>query len=408
MAKESVKSRALLLFALALAARAALLLLAGRGVGIEPGTDAVSYDRFARLMLAGPGWVAAPLAEREPLYPAFMALAYLLPGPDVPWLQALQAILGASTCSLLYLGGRAMIGEGGAIIAALLLGFNPHYLFYAAFPLRENLVVALLVASFLSLAWACRRAGRGPLLLAALAYASLIHTDVRFLPLALCLPLVVLFLDRSGQVVGRSLLYALFLLVLLIPYQVRSSLALGKPVVVTERFMGQWLPLVGKRYRECEDKESWLASWQKRKMNSATLSPRERALLLSGSRPALNRWGIYRYHFLEYWRFLRLSSSYRPYPDGRFEPPWSLRHNLASSIALLPFFFLIPFALGSRRHRRVVSAVLAFVAAHMVLHVLVHARERYRIPVEGLLGIVTAVGAVELFRRWPVQRRLEK
>jgi len=404
------KAKGFLVFASALALRIASILLLGRGVTIAPGTDAVSYDQFARLMLSGPGWVKVPLAVREPLYPAFMALAYALPGGEIPWLQFLQALLGAGVCWLVYRWLRSSLGEGVALAAALLVAANPHFLFYTPRPLRENLVMPLVTASILAVyrAWRSRR--ERDTFLAALLYALLVHTDVRFLPLVLPLLVAASLMERSASAAARrSLVFGLWFLVLMVPYQVRSSLALGKPVVVTERFLGQWLPLVSERYHAREGREEWLASWEQAKRDSlGLLTPSERGYFLSGGRPATTRGGIYIYNFVDYWRFLRLRPSYRPYPDGRFEPPWSLRHQLASTAALAPFFLFLPLAWRRREARGLVGLLLLFLAAHAAMHVVVHARERYRVPVESLMDIVAGVGLVGVWTWIQAKRRMAK
>jgi hypothetical protein len=77
---------------------------------------------------------------------------------------------------------------------------------------------------------------------------------------------------------------------------------------------------------------------------------------------------------------------------------------LASSLVIMPFLLLLPFAwVGlTPSSRRVLLALLLFLAVHSAIHVVIWARDRYRYPVEVILAYVTALGAVNL---WGLLRR---
>jgi hypothetical protein len=79
---------------------------------------------------------------------------------------------------------------------------------------------------------------------------------------------------------------------------------------------------------------------------------------------------------------------------------------VASVFTTAPILLLLPFFLvgASGNERRTLLALAAFVASHALLHALVHARERYRVPVEPWLTVLAASAAMGLVSA--VRRRL--
>lgn len=407
---RSPSRRAMALTAIALILRIAFVVVAGRHVGIEPRSDAESYDAFARLMLSGWHWFTTPLAVREPLYPFLMAVSYALPGPEIGMLQAMQILLGTLAVPVLYLGLRPVTREPVALLAAALVAVNPHFIAYAANPYRENLVIPLLIWFFLSAIHLAREFRWSRLAQCSVSLVLLIHTDTRFLPYIFVLPFLLLAVNRSWRASARAWGWSLLAFVLLmIPYQLRGPIAFGRPVIVSERVLDRWLPLAGARWSTSGQgvgqepgRSEWLHEWETGKRRSlAQLAPEERAYFLAGGRPETARLKTYWIQFLEFWRFARFSIAYRPYPDGRVAWRWSTRHVLTSALVVVPFIVLLPFAWGGSppEERRLFAGILVLLAAHTLLHVVVHSRERYRIPIESLTGIVVAMSLVNL-KQW--------
>jgi hypothetical protein len=195
--------------------------------------------------------------------------------------------------------------------------------------------------------------------------------------------------------------FYLFLILFMIPYSIRGYVAFDRLIVVNERFLDFSLPLVKDRFDvakedAADDKRvEWLREWEANKeMEKNKFTPEEKRYYESGGRPRVDRFGVYWFLFREYWRFARFEPEYRPYLDGRLAPPWSRKHNLASSLVVLPFFFFLPFVWFGfvREERRVALVLFLFLLSHMALHVLVHARERYRFPAEVMMAVLLAIG----------------
>jgi putative flippase GtrA len=398
------------LVALAVGLRLAYVAVAGTSVAISARDDSITYDAFARLFLTGHWWMT-PLAFREPLYPALMAFAYVLPGPEIRALQVVQALLGGATVWIVVIGLRPLVRWPVVVLTGLLVAFNPHRISMSALPFRETLLGFLLAAVLALTLRAATRATTGGLALLALALALLIHTDVRFAPLSLVVPVMMLILSGSLQATWRwsTIVFAL-LIVLMIPYQLRNQMAFGRPVLVTERVLDEWVPmaharLAGGTTTARPPRQEWLRSWEAAKRAELdTVTAAERELFLRGGRPAMKPLGIYWFQFREYWAFAVRHAEYRPYLDGRYAKPWSRSHVIASSFVIVPFLVMLPFAWVGlpRSERRVLLALLSFLAAHTAIHVVVWARDRYRYPVEVIIAFITALGAVNL---WGLLRR---
>ena len=112
--------------------------------------DALDYDRLARALLEGRGYVNArgmPTSLRPPLYPAFVAAGYALGGGAVQAVRFLQATLDLGTIALTFLIGRWLFGRGPGLLAALLISVNLGTVAATGRLLSETLFTFLLMAA---------------------------------------------------------------------------------------------------------------------------------------------------------------------------------------------------------------------------------------------------------------------
>ena len=399
--------RALILFVVAVVTRGACFLVFGHKATIDY-IDGEDYYHAAQLMRSGWEWLSMPVADREPLYPLLMAVADVFPGPVMKPLQLLQVLLGAATTVGVYLGLRSVTRESVALVSAILVAVSPRFCFLVTVPMRENLVIPLLAGAILITIHSARQFKLSKVFLSSLMFVLLLHTDTRFLPFLFVLPCMALIVNRSWQLTGRLFGWSLlFFVILMLPYQLRNFIAFNKLVIVTERVLEASIPTFSRRAGSDENvRVAWLQQWEaEKKAHLDQLSRQEREYFLAGARPAIDRLEVYWVQFLEYWRFLQLAPLYRPYRDGRFEAPWTLSHNIASALVIVPFLVLLPFAWRrtTELERRLLFAIFLFLAAHTFLHVVVHARERYRLPAEVFILTVVALSLVGLFswfREW--------
>jgi 4-amino-4-deoxy-L-arabinose transferase-like glycosyltransferase len=147
---------------LAVAVRVLLLLLWSP----ELSGDALDYDRLARALLEGRGYVnvrGEPTSLRPPLYPAFVAAGYVLGGGAAQGVRVLQVILDIGTVALTYLIGRRLFGRGAGLLGALLISVNFGTVAATGRLLSETLFTFLLMAAVaMTVEWLrAIREGRG-------------------------------------------------------------------------------------------------------------------------------------------------------------------------------------------------------------------------------------------------------
>lgn len=136
-------------------------------------------------------------AAREPFYPMLLGAVFKLFGARYAVTALFNCFLGAVSIAALFWAGRRLFGERIAVLACLIAAVYPPFLFYAAQPVRETLMVLMSLLCLTSLLhafdsdspWA--HAGAG----AVNALAAL--TITTFLPFGLFIvPPVLLWLKR--------------------------------------------------------------------------------------------------------------------------------------------------------------------------------------------------------------------
>lgn len=125
--------------------------------------DAADYDRLARGLVEGQGYVSPsgrPTAWRPPLYPGFVAGVYAVAGEHPAAVRIAQAVVGAGTAALVYLLALWMLGPGPALLAGALSAIDLASVFSVSRLLSEALFTFLLVLSVALVMRARRGSGR--------------------------------------------------------------------------------------------------------------------------------------------------------------------------------------------------------------------------------------------------------
>ncbi|GIW40214.1 MAG: hypothetical protein KatS3mg076_0791 [Candidatus Binatia bacterium] len=111
-----------------------------------------AYDTIARSLVFEGRWNRELFVERLPAYPAVLALSYEVFGDtDIPW-KALQCLLGAWSCALLFSLASRWATAPAAALAAAILCFHPAALLYTPRPMTETFYGFLVLGSFWLLA----------------------------------------------------------------------------------------------------------------------------------------------------------------------------------------------------------------------------------------------------------------
>jgi tetratricopeptide (TPR) repeat protein len=102
-----------------------------------PISDAGTYHQMARSLVAG-----RPMGEdffwQPVFYPAFLTAAHLLSGSSLVFVKAIQALLGAVTCVLVYLLGRRVFDRRTGGLAAFITALYGPLIFFEGEPLAAG------------------------------------------------------------------------------------------------------------------------------------------------------------------------------------------------------------------------------------------------------------------------------
>jgi 4-amino-4-deoxy-L-arabinose transferase-like glycosyltransferase len=201
--------------------------------------DEIDYDRIARSLASGSGFVGAggePTASRPPLYPVVLAGMYRIFGPHAAAGRILQILLGGAIVALAYLLARRLVPERAAVAAAVLAAFAPPLVFISAYLLSENLYVVLLLSFLIVFSRSLeteityRSSAAGGILL---ALASLARPNAFPFALFAAAAYVVWGAGALRARLARCALLLAVLLAVLVPWAARNEARLGKNVLFT-------------------------------------------------------------------------------------------------------------------------------------------------------------------------------
>jgi 4-amino-4-deoxy-L-arabinose transferase-like glycosyltransferase len=111
--------------------------------------DPTIYDVLARHLAQGwgfVGFVGQPVALYPPGYPAILGAAYFVFGNQLTVAWALNALVGATTCLLIYAIGARLFSASIGLAAAAIFAFFPNQIFAAALTMTESVFVCLFTA----------------------------------------------------------------------------------------------------------------------------------------------------------------------------------------------------------------------------------------------------------------------
>jgi len=413
--------------------------------------DQASYWQFAEAFLRDISWMSEDVSYRPPGYPMFLALVAALIGLGKNFINVMlvQSVLSALTVVFIFKLAALTFNRATALLSALWAAVFMQYLYYCGFILRETLEILLFLLFVYCLIMYLQEARKVFVIIGAIIYALLIHIDPRYL---FHLPFVFLYFYlglRNSKKTLKVYLYFVFIVIICsLPWGIRNHIVYkGKFVLINTRTLDKWTAKVmndsglgvksGKVVNVIEKPETLKAFEDlKRKAileyqnKSSTVgginnhppienrpyyiiikSEEELKAFNRGIRPAYAIPGIYWNRFKEFWRFARFRPGYDEYSDLRFEGVWSFKHNLIGILTsgfLYPFFiigvfFCLAFYFSHKNNYGLILFVIIFV--HSLLHVLVHARERYRLPMEALIAMLAFYAITMWGSRYLARRR---
>lgn len=197
--------------------------------------DSAYYHQVAVSISQGE-WLGPTAFYLSPLYCYFMGLVYAVFGVDLEWVRIAQALLGASSCVLLYWIGRQTFSEITGILSGLTLGVYGLHIYYTGMILPTVLVVFLNLL-FLQLAMRVQRApgiGRSAAAGLVLGLATAVKPNaILLLPVALLAYWLVWRRSSKGSIRGCGVALVAGTLLSIAPFTLHNYLASGHVVLVT-------------------------------------------------------------------------------------------------------------------------------------------------------------------------------
>jgi len=222
--------------------------------------------------------------------------------------------------------------------------------------------------------------------------AVLVHTDPKFLAFIPVPIICILFTSSDGslkrlKMQKNMLVYFGSILLLLVPWTVRNYWVYDRFVLLTPH-LGSKLALDPPRLVE-----EYYEETDRMDLYNKSYSLQERLWFKVAAAP---------FQFLDFWRFARFRGEYRPLPDVRYEKPWSLSHNASMGMQfglLLPLFIYGLVKLWKRKSNYFLVLILPILTLN-IIHVIQHAKPRYRIPIEPLIFLIAFYGFSDLWNRY--------
>ena len=404
------------LFGVALALRLVFLAEVRSIPFIEaPLIDARAYDAWAR-EIAGGAWWGDRVFYQAPVYPYFLAVVYVLLGPDLWTVNVVQMFVGALSCVMMFLATRAFFGERVAWVAGLCLAFYPPAIFFDGIIQKTSLGL-LLSTTLLWLLGRFQRSPRtGPALAAGCVLGLLSLTRENALAFVPAVPLW-MWVRFAGVQLGLRVrwvaAFAAGVAVVLLPVGARNY-AVGDTFVLTTSQMGTnlWIgnnpeatglyaPLLPGRQTptfEAPDAKRLAERELGRELTSGEVSDywRGRALDFVVSEPG--RWlELMLFKLALTWNQFEIADT----EDLHLYAEWSAL--LAGLLALLHFGIVVPLAgagivfAGREGRDAWLLVFLALVYALGVALFMVFARMRF--PLVPLMLPLAALAVVRAFER---------
>ncbi len=386
--------------------------------------DGAIYDAWAREILAG-DWLGEGVLFLGPLYPGFIAGVYAIFGASLPVLKAVQAVLGAGTCVLVWGLARELFDRRVAALAGALAAAYGMLVFYGGTVMIVNLQVPLVVG----LVWAVIRTLRHPSLPGWVLCGGLLGLSAlarqTVLLLAPLLALWILFGQQGEHSFARRLAhgatFAVTIFALILPFTIRNYVVGDDLVLLNSTgganfYMGNqrqadgtWtLPSIGARHR-VDNPRAMRDAFERAAQDAVghSLKPSQVSAYwlargLDEIRADPGRWlGLELRKLGLFWNAYEVWNNRSVEVSRRFS--WVLRLPLVSFGAMVPFG-LLGLILTARRWRELFP-VHATLGVYLASALLFFVLSRYRLPAVVLLIPFAAFALVDLLESLARLRR---
>jgi len=400
------------IFILALAVRLAFVLF------FPPlyAPDTGSYEIIAQSLVKGDGFSSSPgvpSLTRAPGYPLFLAGVYFLFGPSHIAVKSIQALLGAIGCIIIYFIGREIFNRKVGLWSGVTMALYPPLISTAGFVLSEELSIFLLATSILFLTKAMKSKEVGWYALSGIfmGLATLCRSVTLLFPFFLYLTF--LFSPSKKREFVRISIFLLFTIVTIVPWTIRNYVRFNA-FIPTEiqggrnLWVGSYFPSDGllpysttsdQEYENPEDKEAY------NKIGRG-LSPIEadKAYSSEAIKNILNNPSGYSrlcvQKFERFWFWIPGGVEVlKPYPKIK----WGV--TIVYCLVLLSAG--LGLWVGLRENWRDKLPLLAIILYFTIMHTLLFAIPRYRLPIMPYVLIFAVVGFLRILD-WKGREKVKK
>jgi len=382
--------------------------------------DELVYNNYAVNVLEDPSWFYSPSFlgdKREPLYPLFLAMAYLIFGREnFIAVYVIQALVSVCTILLTYRLALGIFGNRTAWIAFFWSGLYGFYIWFARLLLRESIIYFLFILLFYIIYRYLffnfkDKKSRALCFFMALVYSLLIHTDFRYIYLIVPLALLFFIYMTFLQGVKKFCLFLFFMILICTPWAIRNYIAYNSFVPVTTIYLKPGAGFSNFKYlRKVTNTRTYnttrntdYPSSKERELIKHGINPNGRTAeeikaIIKDIYPASTYWGRIWFNFRELWRPFMLHAIYKPFTNCGLMY-WSLRHNIVS---ILSYGLLLPFAVTGAilmvvKKDRIVWVFLIPIFFHTLTHLFSWGEYRYRIPVDTFVIILGAYSLSSIY-----------
>lgn len=201
----------------------------------HPVIDADEYDRMARAIAFGPHDPAEPYSH-PPLYPYFLSLVYRFADGQIAVARAVQALIHATTCGLVWMLARVLFDRRTACLAAVMLILWGPMIFFVGELLPVVLVVFLNVLTVWLWMWAYHQPDwrRWLVFGVVLGLAALAMPNILILlPIAAGLLVIAAVRERAARPLAHAAFCVLGTLAAIAPVTVRNHMVSGQFVPIS-------------------------------------------------------------------------------------------------------------------------------------------------------------------------------
>ena len=357
-----------------------------------------------------------------PGFPLIVALLFKIFGESYLSIIILNAIISSLIPILIFYLGKEIFNKQIGIISSLWSIVYVLHIRYIPFALKEVWLAFLFPLTIYLFIIAIKKDRHFLLFIFSMVFAFLIHVDERFITYFPIFIVAFLALDVKTWKSGfkKSVLFAVFVLFLMLPWLVRNYYVYNRPVILTERTALITDRIFGYTNQASNDKKAWELLYYQFEWDDSMIDPilaGEEVPNLKGKRYYSLQEGLqhgfiphnyskYEVWWVEFKEFLRPLRLYSEYVGSgfKFHKPWSLKHNLSVGLTyglLLPCFLIGVYFIIRIRNKYGLF-LMVIIQSHIIIHIFLttapyFVRNRYRIPIDSFIIIIAFYGIYQIY-----------